>query len=108
MKTWNVHFQVTLPDDCEWTPQKLLKNSELKYTRIDPGPNDPFICVPHDAVITEAASDGFYVHGSTRLLYKRENGHWDYWCDTYKNWSSSSLTDEDLEQNDLHKIDVVF
>lgn len=109
MKTWDVHFQVTLPAGCEWDHNAAWEDSTRPYSRIDPAVDDPYICVPGDAVITEVANpapDGFYVNQGSRTMYQRLNGEWTFWSDSYKCWRESSLTDADVD-NELERVNVV-
>lgn len=110
MKTWEVHFTVTLPGNEEWN-EVSWDGSTREYMNINPGADDPYICVPADAVITEIANplkDGFYLCNNSRAMYHRLDGKWLYWSDSYEYWRNSSLSDADVQSaEDFERINAV-
>jgi hypothetical protein len=111
-KTYDVNFKLTVPEGSKWFDNIYDGGPSMNIHRIDPGPGKPNIVIPGDAEITQIAnpvSDGFFVCEDSRTMYQRLDGKWLYWSDAYRGWERSSLSDEDVAEEDymLRRIDVV-
>lgn len=105
MKTYEVSFTVTVPDRVKWKDAGW-DTYKAEYKSIDPGRDQPDICVPGDAEIVLTSStfeDGFYLSGTETVMYHRKNGNWYYWSSVNQAWMGSSYTDASVN-NDLTRV----
>lgn len=91
MKTYDIHFQLTVEDDESWVDSSY-DESDQKYIRIDPGIDQPYVCIPQTATISLVIPDGFYLDSDSRTLYHKREGMWYYW--DAGDWQYSSVNDE--------------
>lgn len=108
-KTYEVSFKVTVPAHEEWEDLEW-DGCHGKYLRIDPGMDEPYICVPADAEITavpDPLADGFYVSPGSRTMYQRLDGEWTFWSDSFKDWRESCCDDDDARRSEFERVNVV-
>jgi len=74
MKTYDINFQITVPEDSEW-----FDTHDGNYRNIDPGPDAPYIVVPRDADIEQIETpikEGYYIDRRDGELLKFSQGKW--------------------------------